>query len=704
MLRTDLFPSPDGRWLAHTDKNGRLYLTDLKDAKHATRRIDVEAEGGVAHEYEEFAWSPDGKALAFTRAGRISERNQLYLYLVNEDRVLPLTSNRYAASAPAFTPDGHWLYFVSARDFQVGPKGSPWGDRNMGPNFDKRNRIYALALQPGQRWPFAAADELQSEVKKDEKKKDDKKDDKEKKEDKKALPAIVTAGLTERLFEVPLPGSNATALRADAKRLWWLEVGDKNRKQLKSLPIDNQGAQADNVADNVRNFALSADGKKLMVVRGEGTPEVLIVDAGPKLPSDIAHSRVKWNEWQLAIDPKSEWLQMFNDAWRMQRDFFFDAKMRGVDWKAMHAKYEPLAQRVTDRAELGDLLGQMNSELGILHSQIGNPDLRAGEAAPAQAGLGAQFAREAAGLRIERIYVDDPELVDQAGPLKAQGLDFRIGDVITSINGRAATSAPDVSELLRGQAGRQVLIEYRRAEQALQAIVKPVLATREAQLRYADWRQQRAARVEQAGQGRLGYVYIDAMSGRDIASFARQFYAQIDREGLVIDVRYNNGGSIDSWIIEKLLRRAWAFWQRRSPLGSTPIPNMQQTFQGRLVVLANEQTYSDGETFAEGIKRLGLGPVIGMTTSGAGVWLSDGNQLLDKGIARAAESAQIAPDGRQIVEGMGVSPDIRVDNPPRASFKGQDAQLEAAIAELQRLIKAGPRVEPKAQAYPQQPK
>jgi tricorn protease len=196
--------------------------------------------------------------------------------------------------------------------------------------------------------------------------------------------------------------------------------------------------------------------------------------------------------------------------------------------------------------------------------------------------------------------------------------------------------------------------------------------------------------VEQAGQGRIGYVHLRAMGPADFADFVREFYAANDRDGLIIDVRFNNGGNIDSLILEKLLRRAWAYWQTRSPAGSATYPNMQNVFRGHTVVLMNEDTYSDGETFAEGFKRLKIGPVIGKRSSGAGVWLSDQNRLLDNGIMRAAESGQIDADGRFLVEGIGVSPDIEVDNPPRATAMGQDAQLDAAIAELQRRIAAEP--------------
>jgi tricorn protease len=189
------------------------------------------------------------------------------------------------------------------------------------------------------------------------------------------------------------------------------------------------------------------------------------------------------------------------------------------------------------------------------------------------------------------------------------------------------------------------------------------------------------------------------MGPADIADFVREFYAASDRDGLIIDVRYNNGGNIDSWILEKLLRRAWAFWQPRSPAGSPVYPNMQNAWRGHTVVLMNEDTYSDGETFAEGFKRLKIGPVIGKRSSGAGVWLSDGNRLIDNGIMRAAENGQIDAEGRFLIEGVGVTPDLDVDNPPRALFMGQDAQLDAAITELKKRIAEQPVKEVKPGPY-----
>ena len=712
--RRDLLPSPDGRWLAHTDKEGHVWLTDLKT--QATRQI---GRGTYSDTPLLQAWSADSRVLAWTVQLAHGDRGQLQLHQIAEGKTHTLTSDRFDVSGAAFSPDGQWLYFASARHFATTGNPSPWGDRNTGPFFGFRSKLFALALQPGLRSPFAPKDELEtaSEKKADEQRTEDRKateknpterkpDDKkadDKKDDKKAKPAIVFDGLAERLHELPVPAGNYRARRVDGKRLWFLDQDLDRKTHLKSIAIDNQGGAPETLASDVRAYDISADGKKLMLVRnqGQGAPEVLIVDAAPKLPADLAKHQVRWSDWQIATQPRAEWKQMFADAWRMHRDHFYDKDMHGVDWVAVRAKYEPLVDRVTDRFELAELMAQMVSELGALHSQVGPGDTRSGDEVPGLAGLGGRFSKAADGWRIDAIYAHDRELPSEAPPLAAPGVDLKVGDVITAVNGRPTLEAPHLLELLRGQAGRQVLLDVRQAGgKTVQRMVTPVAQMRENQLRYHDWRVSRARAVEQAGQGRIGYVHLRAMGAADIADFVREFYAAGERDGLIIDVRYNNGGNIDSWVLEKLLRRAWAYWQPRSPAGAAVYPNMQNAYRGHTVVLMNEDTYSDGETFAEGFKRLKLGPVIGKQSSGAGVWLSDGNRLIDNGIMRAAEFGQMAPDGRFLIEGIGVTPDIDVDNPPRATFLGQDAQLEAAIATLKQKIAAEPLPVVKPGAYP----
>jgi tricorn protease len=705
-LRRDLLASPDGRWLAHTDKEGRVWLTDLKAPAAAVPREIARSPLGEPPQLQ--AWSPDGSVLVWQLSLRHPDRTQLQLYRVADGYTHTLNSDRYDAEGAAFSPDGQWLYFSSSRNFTTTGGGSPWGDRNTGPFFGFRSKLYAVALQPGLRSPFAPKDELETpaDKKADEQRAEDKKatdkapterkpdakDDK-KPADKKGKPAIQFEGLNARLYELPVPAGSFHALRTDGKRLWFLDRDLDGKSQLKSIAIDNQGGPPEILAHDVRSFELSADGKKLMVVRntsGGAAPEVLIVEAAPKLPADLSKLTVRWSDWQIATQPRAEWKQMFVDAWRMHRDNFYDKDMHGVDWLAVRAKYEPLVDRVTDRFELAELMAQMVSELGALHSQVGAGDVRPSPDEPGLAGLGGRFSRVPGGWRIDAIYGADPELPSEAPPLAATAVDLKVGDVITHVNGRPTADAPHLLELLRGQAGRQVLLDVKQGDKAVQRIVTPVSQMRENQLRYNDWRVSRARAVEQAGQGRIGYVHLRAMGSADIADFVREFYAASDRDGLIIDVRYNNGGNIDSWILEKLLRRAWAFWQPRSPAGSPVYANMQNVWRGHTVVLMNEATYSDGETFAEGFKRLKIGPVIGKRSSGAGVWLSDQNRLIDNGIMRAAETGQMDAQGHFLIEGVGVTPDIEVDNPPRATAMGQDAQLDAAIAELKKRIAAEP--------------
>ncbi len=712
--RTGVLPSPDGRWLAHADKDGQLWLTALTpQGAGATRRVD---DAGALDRESTLLWSPDSRALVFTRPQLPNYRDQLFLHRLGSGaapgRTEALTSDRYEVRSPAFTPDGRWLYFISDRHF-VASSRSPWGDRNLGPQFDRRGRVYALALQPGQRFPFQPRDELSAGT---------------------AAPvppapasaaasatpasartgaahagaphAVVAEGLAQRLFEVPLAPGNYTALRTDGKRLYLLEREPtlEGRQSLRTLAIDANEPRPELFATEVRQVELSADGKRMLVVRAGpagAVGDILLLDAAPRLPAESARQTVRWADWPIAVEPRAEWRQMFADAWRLQRDHFYDPGLHGVDWAAVRRRHEPLLARVTDRAELNELLAQMVGELGLLHSQVFTPDLRSGPDSIGLAGLGARLSPVAEGLRIDAIDRGDPELPSAAAPLAASGLDLRAGDVITAINGRSTAGLPSAAPLLRGLAGRQVLLALRRADgSSVQAVVTPVDARRAAALRYGDWEAQRAERVHAASGGRIGYLHLRAMGADDIASFAREFYAQVDREALIIDVRGNNGGSIDSWIIEKLLRRAWVFWQPRSPAGGAPYPNMQQSFRGHLAVLIDEYTYSDGETFAAGVQRLQLGPLIGRRSSGAGVWLSDRNRLSDNGLMRAAESGQFTLDGQWLIEGRGVSPDIEVDNPPRASAEGQDAQLEAALTHLQQRLAERPVPRPTPPPYP----
>lgn len=675
VYRWRLTLSPDGKYLVHDDKAGQLWLLTL--ATGDNRLLDQSLLGGDDG-YSDIVFSPGSSAIAYVRADSKRSLPQIILQSLSDKTKTTLTSDRYESFAPAFSSDGRWLYFLSNRNFSVAQTGGPWGDRNTGPFFDARARLYALALQPGNRFAFAPKDDSADESAGD-----------------KAAPAIVFEGIAERLFEAPLPPGNYSALRADAERLYFLERGTTpaGASTLKSLKIEPENAKAETFASDVLGYQLSADAKTLLLIKPSADPKLAgapgalqLLPVGIKAPDDVSKQTIDLSGLTLRIQPNAEWAQMFDDAWSMHRHFSFDPAMRGVDWNAVRSRYANLLPRVSERNELDDLLGQMTAELGILHSQLRGGDARRDVAAVDAAALGAVLNEVDDGVRIVRRYRSDPELPSARSPLAQPGVDVQDGDVIVAVNGRAVRTRVDLAEQLIGQSGKTVQLTLRRGSRDKQTLVTPVSLGSDATLRYGDWVEGNRLAVN-AADADLGYLHLRAMGPNDINNFVREFYAQFDRDGLIIDVRRNRGGNIDSWIIEKLLRRTWAFW---ATPGAPPNWNMQQTFRGHLVVLADPLTYSDGETFTAGVKALSLGTVIGQRTAGAGIWLSDRNRLVDGGQARVAEFGQYDAQGRWLIEGNGVAPDIAVDNPPHASYAGDDAQLRAAIAHLQRQLKEKP--------------
>ena len=376
--------------------------------------------------------------------------------------------------------------------------------------------------------------------------------------------------------------------------------------------------------------------------------------------------------------------------------------MHGVDWDAMLTKHLPLVERVTTRQELADLMAQMVAELAALHTFVRPGDVRDGPNSIAPASLGAVLRRDeaAGGYRVDHVYRTDPDEPQHRSPLARPGVEVGVGAVIRSINGAPTLGAPHIGAMLRNQAGKQVLLEVVDGDggDERRVIVEPISLRTADDLRYREWEYTRRLEVESAGDGALGYVHLRAMGGRDYTSWARDYFPVFDRKGLVIDVRHNRGGNIDSWILGSLLRRVWFHWNQHA--GNAPMWNMQYAFRGHVVVLCNERTASDGEAFAEGIKRLDIGTLMGTRTWGGEIWLSSSNTLVDRGIATAAEYGVYGPEGVWLIEGWGVEPDVVIDNLPHATFNGGDAQLDAAIQHLLGRIEAEPVADPAPPAGP----
>jgi tricorn protease len=304
----------------------------------------------------------------------------------------------------------------------------------------------------------------------------------------------------------------------------------------------------------------------------------------------------------------------------------------------------------------------------------------------------------AGGWRVAHRFRTDPDEPGRRGPLFAPDVDVREGDVVTRINGTPALSVSDPGALLRGTAGRQVLLGVTRANgPTREVVVTPVTPARETDLRYTEWEFTRRLRTDSLSAGRIGYVHLRAMGAPDMAQWHRDYFPVHDRDGLVIDLRGNRGGNIDSWILGKLLRKAWMWWQPRT---GEPVANMPFAFRGHMAVIVDATTLSDGEAFAEGFRRLGLGRVVGTRTWGGEIWLSQDNWLVDRGIATAAETGVYGPEGEWLIEGVGVIPDVVVDNLPVATAAGEDAQLDATVRLLLEAIAREPRPVPPTPRHP----
>ena len=722
VLRRLATPSPDGKWVAHTNNRNALFLLNI--ATGEDKQIDRNGEDA----FERIVWSPDGRWIAFSKSGA-NQFDVLHVIEIVTLKRTQITSERYDAHDAAFSPDGKWLYFLSNRNLQT-VVGSPWGQRNPEPFFDRQIKIYAYALDPQARWPFLPKDELQKPE--PEKKTDSatasvstttssstgaastvttsstaKVDAKEAGVANTAkVSPLVLDGLAERLYEVPIPAGNYSELSTDGKRLYVTvaEATLERKLSLRSVAIEAASttpATLDVFFEDIRSYRLTQDSKKIFLRRAN---ELFVFEAGKAAPTpaDQAKFAVNLRDWTFPVDPREDWKQMYVDAWRMHRDYFYDKNMHGADWPKVRAKYQPLMDRVTDRAEVNDVLSQMISEVSALHSQVGANDIRRGADTIDVSSLGAEFEKTPQGFRVTKIFGGDPELLEERSPLARPEVNVKVGAVITSVNGLNASSVATLGELLRNQTQKQVLMTVLESSgKNREVIVTPTDPRRDRELRYLTWERERSAAVEAASAKRIGYVHLQAMGPNDIARWVREFYPAIAREGLIIDLRSNNGGSIDSWIIEKLQRRAWHFWQGRS--SDLPSHNQQLAFRGHVVALIDANTYSDGETMAQGLKRLGIAPLIGLTTAGAGIWLSDQNRLRDNGIARAAEFGSFVDDGKErawITEGAGVAPDIRVDNLPHATFNGSDAQLDAAVAYLMDKMAKEPMRKISVPAYP----
>jgi tricorn protease len=687
--------SPDSTHLLWSDKEMRLNLYDL-----ASNTIEVVARGEVDDAWlrwgiQDYVWSPDGRWIAFSKM-EASLYEAIFVYSMTTGETHRITDHIYQDWSPAFSPDGRYLTFLSNRSF------------NPIMGFVDQNHVfldmalpYVVILRDGEPSPFAPG-AGGSEVENGDG------------DDEEIVVEIDFDGIERRI--VPAKGvepGNYFRLEATADGFVYLAktepeflkyqaVDDRSGGALELWGYSLEEAAAEKLMDGIANYHLSADGGKLAYRAGS---EYGIVDTGA--PAEVGDGAVPLDGIKIKIDRRQEFEQIFAEAWRIQRDWFYDPSMHGVDWQAVHDKYQPLVASCGNRSDLTYLIGEMIAELNIGHTYVYGGDYGERPAEVRVGLLGADFDSPT-GASFHRIAHVIPGLNWQSdsaerSPLAAPGCGVSDGDYLIAIDGVEVGSADNVFAFLEDKVGRAVTIstnESPSAEGASTCTVEPVGS--ELAMRRREWVEHNRAEVDRASGGAIGYLYLPAMMENGLIEFARAFYPDYQKKAFIIDERYNGGGFVGDMIIDRLERELWAFTKPREGI---VLRDPERAFHGRLAVLINEDTGSNGEYFAEAIKLKGLATLIGMRTWGGAVGIEPHQDLVDGGVTTPPQFGIFDFEGRWLIEGRGVEPDIEVQNEPGEVLAGRDAQLETALVFLTEKTAAEPMPVPDAPpAYPNKAK
>jgi len=692
--------SPDGERLAFADKDGKLYVLTLEGNK-----LDE-----VAHETRgrlfDHAWSPNGGHLAFSLNDR-NGLNALHIWSVEDGELRRVTGEYTDDYGPSWDPEGDYLFFISERSHAPQISSIEW---NFAGN--RRDGIFALALRKDVENPFGPeSDEVTFEEDEDEEGEEEKEDAEEKdgekggkedkdkdEEEKKEYVKIDFEGLADRLIRVPIDTGNYFGLSAIEGHLLYVSAGapfyGRSSYATPALQIfDMKERESSELADDMRGYALSADGKKVLVRQGSSYN---LYDAKPK-----AEDKKTLSTSGLMVNrvPAEEWATIFDEVWRRFRDFFYVRNMHGYDWEAIGERYRQWVPYVAHRSDLNYVLGEMISELSVGHAYISGGDFEIPDR-PSVALPGARFEldEKAGRYRIVEIYQGDNSEERYRSPLTEVGVDARVGDYVLAIDGVDLGPDDNPYRLLQHKTDPVTLTlnAEPEGEDAREATYEPIRGERN--LRYKAWVDHNRRYVEEKTDGRVGYIHLPDMGGNGIYEFIKWYYPQIRKEGMVVDVRSNGGGNVSQWIIERLDSKLLG---TRFGSGSVDPGTYPATvFHGHLVCLLNETSASDGDIFPHYFREAGLGPLIGKRSWGGVVGISGRGPLLDGGTVFVPLSGTNAADGEWVIEGYGVDPDIEVENDPKSVIEGRDPQLDRGIEEVMKRIREEPMSLPERPADP----
>ena len=595
-----------------------------------------------------------------------------------------MTEGWYNVSAPAFTSDGKYLAFVSARDFNPTYSQTEWNH-----SYGDMSRVYIVPLSKASENPFRPKiDENGLGGAPKEPAKDEAKGP--------ITVKIDLEGITKRSLGLPITPANYRNLASGQGWLYYIRTGRKDGSP--QLLAYDLSAPKEIGLGSVNNFEISADGKKMMISQN-GKYGIIDLPRGPQ-PANIGDA-LDLGNLSMKLDRAAEFKQIFAESWRQMRDFFYAPNMHGVDWQAMRLKYEPLVAHAHNRTDLTYIIGEMIGELNAGHAYVGDGD--AEKIKRVSMGLlGATLERDPTTGAFKVVKVLEGANWDKAtrSPLTEYGSEVKPGEFITAVNGKPTSAVKDIQELLLNTADKPVVLTVAKdaaGGEARKVTVTPLAD--ESKLRYYEWVQSNIDKVSKASGGKIGYIHVPNMMQEGLNEFVKHYYPQITKKALLIDMRGNGGGNVSPMLIERLRREAVMYDIARN---GKPSVDPSGTFIGPMACLLNEYSASDGDLFPYRFKTLKMGPLIGKRSWGGVVGIRGSLPFVDGGSLNRPEFSRYALDGKTwAIEGHGVDPDIEVANDPAREFAGEDEQLKKGIEVLLGKLKdGGEKSVPPVPVYP----
>jgi tricorn protease len=686
--------SPDSKKICFTDNGRNLYLLDIPSS--SIKKIDTDEIYYPGAFREMFGdWSSDSKWIVYTRMMQTYFR-VVHLYSVEQQRSFAVTDGLSDASEPLFDNEGRYIFFFASTD--AGPVNN-WFDLSSA-DMRSTNSIYLVTLRKDITSPFAKESDEEKGTDGDDSTPPEKDAVKSSRkgsgkapavEDKSDKLKIETDGIQERIVSVPVDAGNYAGLGITGNgELLWL-VRAEGRGPTKMHRYDLKERKDEEVME-LDNYIVSADGKKMLYNRGE----TFGITAAGKKP-EPGKGTLNTAALTVRIEPAEEWPQIFDEAWRINRDYFYDPGMHGADWNAMKERYSVFLPDLSCRSDLNRVIQWMCSEISVGHHRVGGGDRLN---TPARVGgglLGADFSVENNRYRLKKIYGGLNWNPDLRSPLTEPGLNVTEGEYILAIDGRDLTAGTNIHSLLENTDGKIIELtvgpgpDYNGSR-----LIKVVPVGNESALRNRDWVEGNLRKVTEATDGRVAYVYVPNTSGAGHEYFKRYFFPQVNRQAVIIDERFNSGGLIADYYIDLLQRPVQSYWNMRH---GKDLKTPNASIQGPKVMIIDETAGSGGDMLPWMFRKFGVGTLVGKRTWGGLVGTAGFPELMDGGSVTAPNLAIWTEEGF-IVENVGVPPDIEVEQWPADVIDGRDPQLEKAIEVAMRELEKNPPAEPVRPPYP----